>query len=100
MGTPSYMAPEQIGGSGEMGPWTDVYALGAILFELLTARRPFEGTPMEVFGRVLCAPRPKPSAFAPTVSAALDALCLSALAIDVTKRPQDMPQLIAGLRRA
>ena len=42
-GTPAYMSPEQAAGEiDEIGPWTDVYALGIILFELLAGRRPYE----------------------------------------------------------
>src|SRR4029079_10827034 len=47
LGTPAYFAPEQVAGE-TVGPPTDIYALGIVLFECLTGRRPYEGTAVEV----------------------------------------------------
>jgi len=52
LGTPVYMAPEQLGAEHEIGPWTDLYAVAVIVFEILTGRRPFKGaSPREVIGQ-------------------------------------------------
>ena len=55
MGTPAYMAPEQVAGNrGEIGPWSDVYAMGVILYEMLTGTAPFAADSMtEVLSKVL-----------------------------------------------
>ncbi|MBZ0236611.1 MAG: serine/threonine protein kinase, partial [Deltaproteobacteria bacterium] len=55
MGTPAYMAPEQVAGNrGDIGPWSDVYAMGVILYEMLSGRAPFAADSMtEVLSRVL-----------------------------------------------
>jgi len=53
LGTPAFMAPEQVTREG-IGPWTDLYALGVLAFEMLTGRRPFDGeTPQEVLAKKL-----------------------------------------------
>lgn len=86
-GTPAYMPPEQArGDSAAVGPRSDVYALGVMLFELLTGKLPFTGGSVaEVIARVLTAPPPPPSALAPNVPPGLDAVCRQAMA----KAPDD-----------
>jgi len=100
-GTPAYMAPEQWKAKVEqIKPWTDVYALGLILFESLTGQRPFPGPSfIELFGQVTNAPRPRPSEFVQGVAPALDQLCVEVLAIDPQQRPGNMLQLIERLKQ-
>ncbi len=57
-GTPEYLSPEQARGAA-VGPATDVYALGCVLFELIAGRVPFEGSDVEVLTRQLFAPPPR-----------------------------------------
>ena len=58
LGTPRYMAPEQLQRGGEVGPQTDLYAAGILLYELLTGHTPFEGGPAELVGAHLYQPPP------------------------------------------
>lgn len=86
-GTPAYMAPEQISGRGDIGPRTDVYALGVTLYEALTLRHPFMG---ETTGRVLSAvlfgdPLP-PRRFNPRIPRDLEVVCLTAIERDPARR--------------
>jgi serine/threonine protein kinase len=98
VGTPAYMAPEQVRGDGKaIGPATDVYALGVILYEVLTGTLPFEGPPVALFGQILHAQPEAPSARRPGLDARLDAICLRAMAKEPGERFASMAALADAL---
>jgi len=83
-GTPPYMSPEQIAGE-RAGLASDVYSLGAVLYEMATGRPPFNGTRVEIFTQVLGTSPDPPSRVRPELDSRLDAIVLNALA----KKPAD-----------
>ena len=99
MGTPNYRAPEQAASrTQDVGPLTDVYALGAILYEMLTGRPPFEaGSVMETLERVLTYELTPPSQFQPALDRDLEVICSKCLQKSPPDRYAGADALVADL---
>lgn len=100
LGTPVYMAPEQARGTTSLvGPHSDQYALGAVLYQALTGQRPFEGPPHLVIAKVIGEEPPTPESIDPKVPADLQSICLKAMSKEITHRYPDCSALAADLER-
>jgi hypothetical protein len=101
LGTPSYMAPEQAAGmNNKVGPHTDVYALGAILYEMLVGRPPFrDESPMATMQRVLDTPLVPPRSRRQGVPPVLEAICVKCLEKEPLRRYASAAELAGDLAR-
>jgi serine/threonine protein kinase len=81
LGTPAFMSPEQVDGDPEkIGPPTDQYSLGVILYELLTGQLPFQGSVIAVMGQILTKEPARPSQLRPEMDQRVEAICLKMMA--------------------
>lgn len=108
LGTPGYMAPEQVRGPSEkVGPPADVYGLGATLYHLLTGRPPFRGPQPDILNEVLLRSPRRPRALRSKIPAGLEAIVLKCLEKEPSARYQsaaaladDLELFLAGLQPA
>ncbi len=101
IGTPNFMAPEQLAIGGAPGPLTDLWSLGACTFAAMTGRLPFEGDVLgDIVLKVCAAPMPAPSQVNRNVPAGFDAWFARACSRDPSKRfqtPEELAQALAGV---
>ena len=101
LGTPAYMPPEQAAGRLDVvDQLSDVYGLGAILYEILTGRAPFDGSKTaDILRRVIEEEPSRPRALVPEAPPALEAVCLKAMAKKQTERYPSVTALADDVRR-
>jgi serine/threonine protein kinase len=98
-GTPAYMSPEQIRGSREeVGPPSDIYSLGLILYELLTGRIPFQGSALEVISKTLLGDPPSIRDLRPNVDHELEQICMRMMAKSTEDRYESMSEVAVELK--
>lgn len=98
LGTPAYMAPEQASGEAPVDHRADIYAIGAVLFEMLTGTPPFTGTWQQVVLGKMAADAPPLASRLPSAPPALARLVDRCLARDPAQRPATAESLLAELR--
>lgn len=100
LGTPFYMSPEQVADPTQVGPRSDVFSLGVILYEMITGQRPFLGhTAGEVGNKILTLDPPSPTELQPEIPVALDSICARAMEKKPERRYQTVKNMLEDLRR-
>lgn len=97
IGSPAYMSPEQANGeTDKIGPHSDIYSLGVLLFELLTSQLPFQGSVLTILSQIATKEAPLPSSMRPGLDQGLDQICRRMMA----KHSQDRFSSMAAVEDA
>jgi serine/threonine protein kinase len=100
LGTPAYMSPEQVDGDPrKIGPATDIYSLGVILYQMLTGRIPFKGSITSILRQIGRDLPPKPSALNQELGedSALERICLKMMSKSTADRYASMAEVVKAL---
>lgn len=98
LGTPAYMSPEQVDGNIElMGPRSDIYSLGVIVYEMLTGQLPYEGSVASVLAQIMKGEPQPPIAHRPDVNPELQAICQKMMASNPDDRYASMAEVARDL---
>jgi len=101
LGTPQYISPEQAQGLRDLGPSTDIYSLGVVLYEIVVGRVPFNAdTPYAIVHDHIYKPLPMPSRINPEVPPAVERVLLKALAKNPQDRYATATDMVAAFRQA
>ncbi len=102
IGTPQYMSPEQAQGLPSVDHRTDIYSLGAVLFEVIAGRSPYAEMPTyeQTILQIMMKEAPRLSTVVPDVLPAVDQLCAEMMAHDPAARPQEMSEVRSRLQQA
>jgi len=97
---PNFMSPEQMASEPQVDIRTDIFSLGAVIYHMVTGRRPFDGpTPMDVIARRRSHDFDDPKRFNPGLSGALHAVILKAMARDRAGRYANPAEILTDLQR-
>jgi serine/threonine protein kinase len=100
MGTPAYMSPEQVDGDPKnIGPTTDVYSLGVVLYHMLTGQLPFRGSLTKVLRQIASAEPVRPTALNTQITTPLEGICLKMMAKSSVNRYPSMAAVVEALEK-
>lgn len=98
LGTPDFMSPEQVTSDCAITAASDIYSLGATLYQLITGLAPYQGGPAAVLRQIVDSSPVSPRLLVPTIPIDLEIICLHAMQLEPTTRYASMQQMAADLR--